>query len=96
MDENFDFVTMENYASDMADLSNTAGNAISKLQRDKDEMLKVIVALVESSGGKIAVPLHTLARMEMGATELIIEENAYSMERIFRVRPRPSTDTKDK
>jgi hypothetical protein len=84
--ENFDFVSMENYSADMADLSNVAGNAIAKLRRDKDEMLKVIAALVEASGGKIAVPLHILARMDFNNTELIIEENDCRMERVFRVR----------
>jgi hypothetical protein len=89
--ENFDFVSMETYAADMADLSRTAGDAVAKLRRDKDEMLKTIAALVEASGGSIAVPLHVLGRMNFDKVELIVEEDPSRRERIFRVRPLPVT-----
>jgi len=94
MREDFDFVTMENYAADMADLSSVAANAATKLRHDKDALFKVIVALIEANGGRISVPLHILARIDLNETELVVEQDDYANARIYRVRSRTTPDAK--
>lgn len=55
MRENFDYVTMDNYSADMAELSQTAVNAIEYLVKERDDLKRLVWSLVKAAGGKVEV-----------------------------------------
>ena len=56
MRENHDYVTMDTYSADMAELSGTASGVIKDLRRQTDEAKRLVAMLIIAAGGKINLP----------------------------------------
>jgi hypothetical protein len=55
MRENFDYVTMDNYAKDMAESASHAAGIIHELKNRKRDAERLLIAAVLAAGGKITV-----------------------------------------
>lgn len=60
MQENYDYVTMDSYSTDMAELSGRAAAIIAGLKKRADEAERIACELIIAAGGKIAIPSHDL------------------------------------
>lgn len=55
MRENFDYVRMETYQSDMAESASHAAGIIAHMKRGRHDVERALIAAVLASGGKITV-----------------------------------------
>lgn len=55
MREDFDFVSMQNYQSDMDELARQAAAVVQHMQREIREKDAIIWAMVRASGGKATI-----------------------------------------
>lgn len=72
MKQNFGYVTMDDYASDMREQSELAAAVISNLRREIRDTKAVFVAAVMAAGGRISIPhgyLFDIDRFELTAWE---------------------------
>jgi hypothetical protein len=60
MRESWDFVTMDTYSADMAELSRTAAGVTETLARENRALKALVWELVRQAGGKVMVSDHAL------------------------------------
>jgi hypothetical protein len=60
MRENWDYVTMDTYSADMAELSRTAAGVTEVLARENSALKALVWELVRQAGGRVMVPDHAL------------------------------------
>lgn len=70
MRQNFDYVTMDDYASDMREQSELAAGIIDTQRREIRDLKTMFAAAVMAAGGKISIPqgyLIDISRIELTA-----------------------------
>lgn len=65
MRQNWDFVSMEDYQSDMLESSETAVAVINMLRKERDQWKLLAAALVLSAGGKVGVSEYLTQRDDL-------------------------------
>lgn len=83
MRENWDYVTMDAYSADMAELSGTAAAAIEKLTKENTDARRLIAMLVIAAGGKINLPQEWYFDPRRDITT-IFETNPVTQEYVIR------------
>lgn len=84
MRENFDYVTMDTYSSDMADHTRHAVGIIEVLKRRSEDAEKLIAQLVLAAGGKIKI--HDQDLYSPSAIELTTYRNMADMSFILEAQ----------
>lgn len=86
MRENWDYVSMDTYSADMAELAGTASNALTYLQRENLDLKRLIWHLVHAAGGTLSVCERDLARHEDSHHELTQWRNDADMSLTFEAK----------
>lgn len=80
--EDWDFVSFDNYSSDMKQLSDQSASIIEQLRRERDEAQHMVGVLVYSAGGQIEV--ERKARFYAHRIELTVMQNDYNDTQTFK------------
>lgn len=84
MRQDFDYVTMDDYASDMREQSELAAGIIDKQRREIRDLKMMFAAMVMAAGGKISIPRGYL--LDMGRIELTVWEDLANNTRTFTAK----------
>lgn len=84
MGQNFDFVTMDDYRSDMQESASHAAAVIYEMKRGKREAERALIAAVLAAGGKITV--HSGHLDDAATATLTMERNEYDDTLILTAR----------
>lgn len=93
MKQNFDYVTMDDYASDMREQSELAAAVISNLRREIRDTKAFFVAAVMAAGGRISIPRGYL--LDIDHFELTAWEDRENNCRVFTARRREFASGKE-
>lgn len=83
MKRDYDFVTMDDYKKDTAELTQQASGIIAQLKQEMIQRDRVIRALIKVAGGRVAVPLTYMHE----TTGMLSAENDLANDvRVFKLR----------
>lgn len=86
MRENFDFVTMDTYSADMADLTSMAAAAINSTKSEVKSLQRLVWLLVQANGGSVKIQRHVLCAYSAETALLTIEYMAHDMSTVVSTR----------
>lgn len=94
MREDFDFVMMENYQADIAEVSDRARSVVEMLRRENADLLRTIWLLVDAVGGKIDITLSALLAFDVDNSVIEQHERHDTMDVTFVALKRSATETR--
>lgn len=84
--ENFDYVTMDTYSGDMAELSGQAKAVIMSQLAEVKHLRRLVWMLVVASGGTVKIHRSTLADYSEQGSVLTVEHMAHDQSLVVRAR----------
>lgn len=87
MRRDWDFVEIGDYRHDMEELGRQSAGVIATIRKERDDLQRLVFALVKAAGGSLSVPEHELAPWHKPDGELITERCDYDKTFRFHYKP---------